>query len=169
MKNILSFVIVLVFSVIFSGQLFAQTTIAYVDAEAVIQLMPEWKKAKSDVQAMSKTLETNLKTEEQKLIVYVQEIRAKDSLGTLTPVQLKEAQQKIGTMRAELQKKAKDAQKQLADEETKLLKPVYDKFNQSLETVATANKYNYISDKKLFIYMEDGIDATDKVKAALGL
>jgi outer membrane protein len=89
--------------------------------------------------------------------------------GTMSPAQQKEAEGKLQKMQEDLQKKAADAEKQLVDKEAALSKPLYDKLNGAIKSVAAANKYSYIVDKKLLLYSDGGIDATPKLKSQLGI
>ena len=83
--------------------------------------------------------------------------------------QAQEMQANMQKMQEDLQKKAADAEKQLIDKEAALSKPLYDKLNGAIKSVATANKYAYIVDKKLLLYSDGGIDATGKLKSQLGI
>ena len=53
--------------------------------------------------------------------------------------------------------------------EAELTKPLYEELDKALKSVAKDNGYSYILDKKLLLYSEGGIDATAKIKTALGI
>jgi outer membrane protein len=72
-------------------------------------------------------------------------------------------------LQATLQKEAADADKKLMDKEGELTKPLYEELDAALKKVAKENEYGYILDKKFLLYSEGGIDATAKVKTALGI
>ncbi|MCP4441342.1 MAG: OmpH family outer membrane protein [Aureispira sp.] len=143
--------------------------IAHVDSDAVIPAMQEYKTAKSQVEDYSKQLQNQLKAEEEKMMKYYQQVMTDAQSGKLSPQQQQEAEQKLQGMQQALQKKAMEADQKLMEKETSLTKPLYDKFNSALEKVAKENGYAYIFDKKLLLYSDGGIDATAKIKAALGL
>lgn len=143
--------------------------IAHVDADAIIPAMPEYKSAKSNVEAYSKQLQKSLEAEQTKMQQYYQEVMQKAQSGGMAPVEQQKAEEKLQTMQADLQKKASEADQQLMEKEAALTEPLYKKFNEALEKVAKANGYAYIFDKKLLLYSDGGIDATAKVKEALGL
>ncbi len=46
---------------------------------------------------------------------------------------------------------------------------ISEKYKEALEKVAKANQYSYILDKKMLLYADGGIDATEKIKTALGI
>lgn len=143
--------------------------IAYLDAEAVIQAMPDYKRVQSELESYAKVLENQLKADEKKMEDYYASIMKQAQEGGLSPAQQKDAEAKLQKMQEDLQKKALDADKQLVKKETDLTKPLYDKFNAGLKAVAQANGYTYIFDKKMMLYSEGGVDATNKLKAQLGI
>jgi outer membrane protein len=144
------------------------TVIAYVDAESVIAAMPEFKQVESDLESYKKILEKQLKAEEQALQDFYKSTMQKAQSGQLSPRQQKEAEEKLQKMQQELQKKAMEAEQQVMTKEGELTKPLYEKFNNALKTVAVANKFNYIVDKKVMLHA-GGQDATPMLKTTLGL
>ncbi len=159
-----AFIALMAFSVDTNAQ-----KIAYVDAEKIIPEMPAYKKAKSEVEAYGKQLQKIIEGKQTEGQQYLQEVTGKAQRGELTPKQEQEAQVKLQEMQANLQKEAMEAEQKLAKKESDLLKPLYEEFNAALKKVATANEYGYILDKKLLLYSDGGIDATAKVKSALGI
>jgi outer membrane protein len=143
--------------------------IAYVDAEAIVAAMPEFKRVESELESFQKVLQKQLELEEAKMEEYYKSVMTQVQAGTMAPAQQKEAEGKLTKMQEEMQKKAADADKQLIKKEADLTKPLYDKFNNGLKAVAVANGYNYIFDKKMMLYSEGGVDATDKLKSQLGI
>ena len=143
--------------------------IAFVDAELIIPNMPEYKKAESDYSQHQEILQKQFEGEQAKLEQYYSTVMQKVQAGMLTPVQQKAEETKLMKMQEDLQKKTGQIQDDLLAKKMELEKPVYDKFNEALKAVATANKYTYIFDKKVFLFQEGGDDATDKVKAQLGV
>ncbi|MCH2045835.1 MAG: OmpH family outer membrane protein [Saprospiraceae bacterium] len=164
----LSFACVVFVLMAFStSTLSAQQKIAYVDTEAVIQEMTEYKSAKSEVEAYGQQLQKRLEKQQQDMATYYQEVAQKEQEGRLTPKEAQEAQVKLQQMQEALQKAALEADQKLAQKEAELTKPLYEKFNAAIKSVAEANGYAYVLDKKLLLFSEGGIDATSKVKAAL--
>ncbi len=152
---------------------FAQTNMnqqtAFVDSDEIITNMPEYKRAKSEVEAYGVQLQKNLEAKQQKMAEYYQEVMQGAQTGTLSPLQQKEAEEKLTKMQEELQKSAMDADQKLAQKEADLTKPIYEKFEQALKTVAKESGYAYIVERKLFLYSDGGINATQAVKAHLGI
>jgi outer membrane protein len=143
--------------------------IAFVDAEIIVAAMPEFKRVESELESFQKVLQKQLELEEAKMEEYYKSVMQQVQAGTMPPVQQKEAEAKLMKMQEDMQKKAADADKQLVKKEADLTKPLYDKFNNALKAVAVANGYTYIFDKKMMLYAEGGVDATDKLKKQLGI
>lgn len=146
-----------------------EQTIAHVDAESIIPAMPEYKRAKSEVEAYGKQLQRALESKQQAMQEYYQDVMERVQSGAMPPVEQKEAETKLQQMQQDLQKRAVEADEELARKEAELTRPVYDRFNAAVKKVARDRGYAYIVDKKLFLYTDGGIDATPLVRAELGL
>ena len=144
-------------------------TIAYIVTEDIVPEMPAYKRAKSEVEAYGKQLQKILEGKQLEAQEYYQEVMKKGQNGELTPKQEQEAQAKLQEMQASLQKEASEADQKLAKKEQDLTQPMYEEFDAAIKKVAKDNKYTYILDKKFLLYSEGGIDATSKVKTALGI
>lgn len=170
MKNskILIALLTLVLLTAWSQKSLAQT-IAYVEAEKVVPEMDSYKKAKSEVEAFGKQLQKVLEKKQAEMQKYYAEVSKAIQEGTMTPKEQQEAEAKLQKMQAELQQEAQKADRQLVEKEAKLIEPVYKEFNEAVAKVAKENKYMYVLDKQMLLYSVGGIDATEKIKTALGL
>lgn len=144
-------------------------TIAYIVTEDIVPEMPAYKRAKSEVEAYGKQLQKILEGKQLEAQEYYQEVMKKGQNGELTPKQEQEAQAQLQEMQASLQKEASEADQKLAKKEQELTQPMYEELDAAIKKVAKDNKYTYILDKKFLLYSEGGIDATSKVKTALGI
>ncbi len=172
MKNVLNLlsVFTIVAFMAFGTTTNAQTQkIAYIVSESIVPEMPAYKRAKSEVEAYGKQLQKVLELEQKKAQDYFQDISKRAQEGTLTPKEQQEAEVKLQQMQADLQKQAADADRKMAEKEGELTKPLYEELDNALKKVAKENNYAYILDKKFLLYSEGGIDATAKVKSALGI
>jgi len=167
MKKVRLAIAVATMMMLFAGTMTAQTTIAYVDSDALIQDMAEYKKANIDLETYAKQLEAQLKQEQEKFQKEYQGVVDSVQKGIITPLQQQQAEARLQVKQQKLQFQAKDAQNKIAQKEATLFKPINDKFNAALKAVATADGLTYIVDKKMFLYLEGGVDATEKVKAIL--
>jgi outer membrane protein len=170
MKNVLNLLSVLtVIAFMALGTTANAQKIAYVDSDKIVPEMPAYKRAKSEVEAYGKQLQKVLEGKQKDAQAYYQEIMEKAEKGELTPKQEQEAQAKLQKMQEDLQKEAADADRKLAAKEGELTEPLYKEYKTALEKVAKENQYNYILDKKMLLYSDGGIDATEKIKTALGI
>ncbi|WBM74979.1 OmpH family outer membrane protein [Saprospira grandis] len=165
----LSSILMLLTFMAFSSVSYGQQKIAYVDADVIIPNMPEYKRAKAEVESYRKILEKQLEGKQATMQQYYADVMAKVQAGTMTPIQQKEAEQKLAKMQEDLQKQALKADEDLVRKEQDLTKPLYEKFESKLKEVAKENGYAYILDKKMLLYSQGGTDATAKLKAKLGI
>ena len=170
MKNVLNLLSVFtVVALMAFGTTANAQKIAYIVSEEIVPEMPAYKRAKSEVEAYGKQLQKVLEQKQKEAQEYYQEIMEKAQRGELTPKAEQEAQAKLQQMQADLQKEAAEADQKLAQKEGELTKPLYEELDKALKKVAKENEYSYILDKKFLLYSEGGIDATAKVKTALGI
>lgn len=168
MKKVLKLAIAVVLMIgLFAGTATAQTTIAYVEADVLIQDMGEYKKANIDLETYAKQLETQLKQEQERFQVEYQAVVDSVQRGVITPLQQQQAELRLQKKQQRLELQSRDAQNKVRLKEQELFKPINDKFEAALKAVATENNYTYIVDKKMFLYFDGGIDATEKVKVKL--
>lgn len=166
MKQIIAVVVLLTMGLNAS---IAQTLVGYIDAEGVIQTMPDYKKGLVDVETVERQLQKDLATLDGEIKTYYTEVLKKQQAGELSGLQLQEADAKLKNMQADLEKKTLAARQELAKKQGEILKPVYDRFNAALKKVAKANKCHYVADTKIFVYKGGGIDLTRLVMDDLGL
>lgn len=170
MKNSKNLVVLLMLTltILFTQESYAQE-IAYIQSDLIVPEMPAYKKAKSEIEAYSKQLQKKLEKTQAELQAYYQEVMDSVKKGLMTPKQQQEAEAKYRQMELDLQKDVTEADKQLAKKEGELTEPIYVALNKAIEKIAQENKYSYVLDKKFLLYSAGGIDATEKVKTALGI
>jgi outer membrane protein len=89
--------------------------------------------------------------------------------GILAPAQQKLEEDRLMKMQEDLQRKAMKMEEEMITKEQEMTKPMYDKFNEALKEIAKKEGYSYVFDKKMMLYSDGGIDATDKLKEKLGV
>lgn len=99
----LSSILMLLTFMAFSSVSYGQQKIAYVDADVIIPNMPEYKRAKAEVESYRKILEKQLEGKQATMQQYYADVMAKVQAGTMTPIQQKEAEQKLAKMQEDLQ------------------------------------------------------------------
>ena len=145
----------------------SSNVIAYMEMEKIVQGMPEYKKAQSDLEAYAKQQQQHLKNKAEAIKKYEDGILQQKQAGGLSPKAEQEAQQKSQKMRASLQEDQKKAQQLIAAKERNVMQPIETKFGEAVNAVAKANNYAYIVDVKVFLYYKGGVDATALIQAEL--
>lgn len=156
--------------VLMSSLAWAQTQkIAYVESESIVPEMPAYKKAQSELKAYTKQLQKVLQQKQAALEKDYAAVMDSIQQGIMNELQKQRAQIRLQNGQQQLQQEASNADKKVTQKEGDLIEPLYKKFNEALESVAKAEGYTYILDKQFMLYFVGGIDATDKVKAKLGI
>ncbi len=172
MKNILkSAVVLLAVIVIAGGNVKAQKSekIGYVDLQELMQLMPEYKKANTDMEAFGKSLEDELKKMSEEFQKKVGEFQKSEKIYS-EPI--KEVKQKeLQDMQTRIQEFQQSAQENVRKKESELLKPIIEKAKTAISQVAKENGFSYIFDSSVagFLYKPDGDNAIALVKKKLGI
>lgn len=146
-----------------------QYTMAYIDTDEVLKAMPEYKNTKVALEIFQKQLLKQLDTEKKAIAKYYTQVIEDVKMGALSTKQQQEAEAKLQKMQQDLENQTNDADRQLLAKERALSKPMYEKFEKGIETVAKKHGYAYILDKKALMACEGGTDATGKLKKELGL
>lgn len=169
MKNLLrSTIAVLAIMFMVSPQLKAQK-LGYVDLQELMQLMPEYKKANTDMEAFGKSLEDELKKmsdEFQRKVLDYQK-NEKNMADAIKEVKQKELQD----MQGRIQDFQQSAQDNVRKKEAELLKPIIEKAKNAISQVAKEGNYSYIFDSSIagFLYKPDGDNVLNQVKKKLGI
>jgi outer membrane protein len=146
-----------------------QHSIAYIDTDEVLKAMPEYRNTEVALEILQKQLLKQLDAEKKAIAKYYTEVIEDVKIGALTAKKQQEAEVTLQKMQQGLEEKTNDADRQLLAKERSLSKPMYEKFEKGIATVAKKNGYAYILDKKALMAYGGGTDATEKLKKELGL
>ncbi|WP_203256084.1 OmpH family outer membrane protein [Hyunsoonleella ulvae] len=146
----------------------AQSKIAHINTQELIQAMPEMKEAKSQLETLSKTYQTelqNLGAEFQKKV----ELYDKEA-ATKTKEENTNRAKEVQTMEQSIREYQVNAQQDLQKKEFDLLKPITEKAKAKILEVARAQGFDYVLDSSQSVtIMADGKDLLPDVKASLGI
>ena len=146
------------------------STVAYVDAEAVVQQMTEYREIQNTLGTYQEQQRKMLKKKTEETAAYYVDIVDKTKAGLMSVQQQKEAESKLQDMQDDLDLLKLQIDRGLIKRDRELTKPKYDKFKKALVKVAQANDYHYIIDKQFILGVgTTAIDATAKIKSALGI
>ena len=143
----------------------AQSKIAHVDVQTLMQNLPAMKDAQSQLEKLSTTYDAEYKVMveeyQNKIRKYEQEADKVDAKTNEDRArELQDMQKRIVDYRD-------NAQRELQKKEQDLMQPLMDKIKTSIEKVGKAKGFQYVMNKADFILAE-GTDLTADVKKDLG-
>ena len=142
--------------------------IATLDVAAVLNAMPEKKKADQQLEAYSNVKAAEIKKQAESAQALYEKY-SKESAAQ-TPEINKTRQDELQKISDNLDKLKADAQKELFAKQDAAFAPIEAKFNAAVKKVATANGWEYIMDSNSnSLVYKGGPDATPAVKKELGL
>lgn len=141
----------------------------YINSSEILATFPEVKQAEANLEALQKQLTKKGQGMVETLQKDYTAIQQKVERGELSPVQQEQEAKKLQEEQARIAKFEQDMVKQIQDKREELLKPIYEKVNKAIEAVAKEGGYQFIFDKGVLLYFDDGMDVSAKVKAKLGM
>ncbi len=166
-------ILIAVFACLFlcGGSAMAQKSpkFGHINSNDLMQIMPGRDSAQTVLQAEVQELETTLKSMQGEM-----EKRYNDYMENQsgwTDLIRNTKQREIQDMGARIQEFQENAQKQLQQRESELLKPIIDRAKKAIEDVAREGGYTYILDSgtAAILYSQDSDDIMPLVKKKLGL
>jgi outer membrane protein len=168
MKKIAKTAIVLFLIVTTSFQVNAQK-VAHINLNDLLVLMPERKKAETDIQEFAKQLDGQLKTMSNEYESKIADYQAKESVMT-EPIKT-DKQKEIGDLEERIKAFQQTAQESLQKKQNELLEPMIEKAKKAIEEVSKENGYKTCIDSStgmlLFADPADNILALVKKKLNL--
>lgn len=146
----------------------AQSKVAHINTQELIQVMPGYKTAMAELEALSKTYQKDFQamgTEYQNTVKqYEAEVNTKTAEeNQKRAIELQEKQQRIQQFQA-------DAQKDLGAKQEELIQPVSEKAKAAILKVGRAQGFEYVLDSSLGVaILTDGKNLLDDVKKELGI
>jgi outer membrane protein len=169
MKKTLIALLVVMFA--FGTTAVAQKTVklGHINSSELMQIMPGRDEAQATLQKEVDELQNTMKNMQAELEQrYNEYMGKKDQMSDLIRQTKERELQDMGNRIQDFQE---SAQKQLAEREQEVLKPIIDKAKKAIEDVAKENGYTYIFDSGVgaLLYQQDSDDIMPLVKKKLGL
>lgn len=141
----------------------------HIDRTEVLKMMPEFKKAQSDIEKKSKQLEAEIQillTEYKSKLEYYQ-----TNVSTMSESIRKDKERELGQLEERIQQFQQEAQKEVAASEQALLEAIVSKVDKAVKAVAEEKGYSYIFDTSsgAVLYAPESDDITPLIKQKLGL
>ena len=149
----------------------AQQKIGHINADELLQMMPETKAAQEQLETYGKQLEKELGDMETELDTKYRAFV--DNQAVLTTLAKQTKQQELQQLQQRIQEYSQNAQQELQNKQVELLTPIIEKATKAVQDVAKENNYSYILDssqsKAVVIYQTESTDIMPLVKKKLGL
>lgn len=169
MRNFKLFAVAIALFISATSFVNAQSKIAHIDTQALVEAMPEMKAAQSQLQKLQKTYDTEItnmaKELDTKIKQYEMEAESKTDEENGKRVQeVQGMQNNIGAYRQE-------ALKDLQQKEVDIFQPLLEKARTAIQKVARAKGYQYVVDSATGngVILADGYDLLPDVKKELGI
>ncbi|GAA4297045.1 MULTISPECIES: OmpH family outer membrane protein [Aestuariibaculum] len=165
LKNLLLATVLCVASVTLSN---AQSKVAHINTQELIQAMPEMKAAQTQLETLSKTYQTDMQAS---ITEYQNTAKQYDAeAATKTEEENAKRMQELQEKQMRIQQFQSDAQKDLQKKEMDLLKPITEKARTAILKVARAQGFDYVLDSAQGVtILADGKDLLNDVKKELGI
>lgn len=142
----------------------------HVNSQEIMQLMPEFTKARTEIEELTKQYEADLKSMQDE---YQKKGQEYEKLPTSTPANIKQRrEQELQEMMQKIQQTYQDNQQALQKEYQDRMQVVSNKLVEAIKAVGQAGGYVYIMDLTSgipYISTTLSTDVTAEVKAKLGL
>jgi outer membrane protein len=142
--------------------------IAVVNTQEVFNLLPELSDVESQIATLYKQYEDQIKgMEEEYNRKYADYTAQSDSLTENIKIL---RMQEIQDIQNRLENFVPTARQELEKKQSELMTPLQEKIQKAIKDVADENGYTYVISPQVLLYQGSlALDATDKVKAKLGL
>ncbi|QAA81917.1 OmpH family outer membrane protein [Aequorivita sp. H23M31] len=147
----------------------AQSKIAHINAQELIESMPDFKAAQTSIEKVQKTYDTEIKA-------MVKELEAKAKLydseaESKTDEENAKRVSEINGMQDNIQAYRQQALQDLEKKKSDIFKPILEKAQSAIQKVGRAQGYQYVLDSTMGsgIILADGKDLMADVKKDLGI
>ena len=146
----------------------AQSKVAHINTQELVESMPEMISAKSELEKLAKTYETDIQAMATELQNKIKQYDAESS--TKTDEENGKRLQEVQSMEQSIRQYQGQAQQDLQKKEIELLKPITEKAKAAILKVGNDQGFNYVLDSSQGqgVIMANGKDLLADVKAELG-
>jgi outer membrane protein len=151
----------------------SQQKIGYVDTEYILNQMPEYATVQQKLDKLEQQWRSEIQNQQKEVRTLEREYEARELL--YTEEERKRKQNAIEQARAkveQLRQRYFGPDGELYSRQKSLMRPLQERVLKAAETVATADGYDYVVDKKgdaLFLYAREEHDLSDRVLRELGI
>lgn len=158
--------IILVFVALFSlTQLVAQTKIAHVNSQSLLDTLASRKAAIKQLQEFEASGMKELQEMEADLQKAYQKYTADQT--TLSPVMRQYEEERLQKKQYAMQQREQELQQMLSTLSNELNAPILKRVQKAVDIVAERKKFNYVIDETVTLYFKGGVDITNEVLTEL--
>jgi outer membrane protein len=143
----------------------AQTKVAHVDVADIMGKMPAILDAQKQLQTLGTTYDTDYKKMVEEYQAKLKKYEAESA--TVTEAVNQERQKEVQDMQKRIVDFRDNAQKELQNKESEIMKPIMEKVKASISKVGKAKGFQYVLDSSTLL-LADGTNITVDVKKDLG-
>ncbi|WP_456315471.1 OmpH family outer membrane protein [Pseudomonas shirazensis] len=165
MKQIKSLLIAAILILTASNTMNAQAKVAHVDVSEIMSKMPAMLDAQNQLQKLSGTYDTEYKKMVDEYQVKIKKYETE--AATVTEAVNGERSKEVQDMQKRIVDYRDNAQKELQQKETDIVKPLMEKVRASIQKVGKAKGFQYVLDGSTLL-LADGPNITADVKKDLG-
>ena len=151
----------------------AQQKIGFVDSEAILQRLPEFRSAEAEVDRLAQTWQAEIDARTREVEAAQTEFEARELLYTDEERDRRIAEiASLAQARDNLRRTYFGPEGQLFREQQQLLRPVQERVIAAVETIAGEGDYDYVFDRAgdfVFLYTRPRFDLTELVLDELGV
>ncbi|MFK2819404.1 OmpH family outer membrane protein [Flavobacteriaceae sp. LMIT009] len=146
----------------------AQSKVAHINTQELVQAMPETKAAQAEIEKLSKTYQVQIQDMGNEYDAKVKRYDAE--AATQTAEENQKRVEEVAGMRQSIAQFQQTAQQELQKKEFDLLKPITEKAKEAILKVARAQGFHYVLDSTQGqgVILADGKDLMEDVKKELG-
>ena len=146
----------------------AQSKVAHINTQELIDAMPKMKVAKAELEKLAKTYEASIQEMATELKTKMTQYDAE--AATKTDEENQKRLQEVNGMEQSIRQYQGQAQQDLQKKEADLLKPIYEEARVAIQKVAKAQGFNYVLDAMTGqgVLYANGKDLLADVKKELG-
>lgn len=169
MKQFKTLLLVLAFTFGATAFTNAQSKIAHIASQELIEQMPAYTSAMNQLEKLRSTYDAEIKTMVTEAQATMQRYEAEAT--TKTDEENQRRMQELQQTQQSIAQYRQNAMQELQKKEVELLKPVYEKAREVIQSVAREKGYDYVlnSTTGMGLILADGYNLMPDVKAELGL
>lgn len=147
----------------------AQSKIAHINAQELIEAMPEYKSAQSQLDKVQKTYDTEIKAMGKELETKMKQYDSEAS--TKTDEENQKRVEEVQGMQGNITQYRQQALQDLDKKRTDIFKPILEKAQSTIQKVGRAQGFQYVLDSTMGsgVILADGKDLMADVKKDMGI